>query len=487
MATQYPSDRYSRSSDGYSRSASSAQPGISRQSSRYGSTRGYDSDYRQRPSGQRPTAQRTSSGSRYGERPTGQRTSSGSRYGQRPSGQRPSGQRPSGQRPSGQRPANRGPQRKKPNGRFFAIIAALAVVLVVVLIIVARPGGKKPDDVQVVTSVNTAAPQAQTQDATSDAPQEASAPSQYASIAEMLNDTENVATALSSEDMVAVQNLSINQSLPQEWLNVLLLGTDARTLTGSARTDAMMICSINRDTGEVKLTSIMRDLAVEFKDIGRYNGTYGINAANFFGGPNLAMKTVNELFDMNIQYYVVVNFFGFQKIAQRLGGIEANITEAEKNIINMDIVGQAKMAYLEGIDESDQENVYLEEYGENTHLNGRQTLAYARIRHLDGGDYMRTTRQQTVMTKLLDKAKQLNPLQITQLAADMIGQVSTNMELNDIVNIAIKVLDNGIPSLETFRLPINGTYQEGYRGNESKLWDCDFATNAARLYDFIYY
>jgi len=287
--------------------------------------------------------------------------------------------------------------------------------------------------------------------------------------------------------MVAVQNLSINQSLPQEWLNVLLLGTDARTLTGSARTDAMMICSINRDTGEVKLTSIMRDLAVEFKDIGRYNGTYGINAANFFGGPNLAMKTVNELFDMNIQYYVVVNFFGFQKIAQRLGGIEANITEAEKNIINMDIVGQAKMAYLEGIDESDQENVYLEEYGENTHLNGRQTLAYARIRHLDGGDYMRTTRQQTVMTKLLDKAKQLNPLQITQLAADMIGQVSTNMELNDIVNIAIKVLDNGIPSLETFRLPINGTYQEGYRGNESKLWDCDFATNAARLYDFIYY
>ena len=248
-----------------------------------------------------------------------------------------------------------------------------------------------------------------------------------------------------------------------------------------------MICSINRDTGEVKLTSIMRDLAVEFKDIGRYNGTYGINAANFFGGPNLAMKTVNELFDMNIQYYVVVNFFGFQKIAQRLGGIEANITEAEKNIINMDIVGQAKMAYLEGIDESDQENVYLEEYGENTHLNGRQTLAYARIRHLDGGDYMRTTRQQTVMTKLLDKAKQLNPLQITQLAADMIGQVSTNMELNDIVNIAIKVLDNGIPSLETFRLPINGTYQEGYRGNESKLWDCDFATNAARLYDFIYY
>ena len=482
MATQYPSDRYSRSSDGYSRSASSAQPGISRGSSRYGPTRGYDSDYRQRPSGQR-----TSSGSRYGERPTGQRASSGSRYGERPSGQRASSGSRYGQRPSGQRPSGRRPQRKKSNGRLFAILAALAVVLVVVLIIVARPGGKKPDNVQVTANANTAAPQTQASDVAANTSQEASAPSQYASIAEMLNDTEGEVTALSEEDMVAVQNLSINQSLPQEWMNVLFLGTDERTLSSSSRTDAMMICSINRDTGEVKLTSIMRDLAVKFDNLGKYNGTYGINAAAYFGGPNLAMKTVNELFDMNIQYYVMVNFFGFQKIAQRLGGIEANITEEERDIINWDIVDQAKIAYYLGIDESDQENVYLESYGENTHLNGRQTLAYARIRHLDGGDYMRTTRQQTVMTKLLEKAKQLNALQITQLAADMIGQVSTNMELNDIINLAIKVTKNGIPSLDTFRLPINGTYQEGYRGNESKLWDCDFATNAVKLYDFIYY
>ena len=484
MATQYPSNRSSRPSGGYSRPASSTQPGISRSSSRYGSSRdGYDGRY-----GSSRPAQRSGYDGRYGSsRPSGQRPS-----GQRPSGQRPSGQRPSGQRPSGQRPNNRRPQpRRKPKGRFFAILAAIVVLLVVVIVIVARPGKPvdKPVNNPTVASVNTPdTPQtADAQQAPADQGTDSSAQSQYTSIAEMLADEDATVTALSEEDRVKVENLSINQSLPEEWLNVLMLGTDERELSGGSRTDAMLICSINRNSGEVKLTSILRDLAVKYTDIGRYNGTYRINAANYFGGPQLAIKTVNELFEMNIQYYVMVNFFGFQKIAQRLGGIEANISEAEMKIINEDIVDQAYIAWTLGIDESDQENTYLEAYGENTHLNGRQTLAYARIRHLDGGDYMRTTRQQTVMSKLLEKAKQLNPLQITQLAMDMIGQVQTNMPINDIIELAVKVVGNGMSNLPTFRLPVNGTYDEGKRGNESMLWDCDFSANAIQLYSFIYY
>ena len=317
-------------------------------------------------------------------------------------------------------------------------------------------------------------------------PDEPETQTQYSNIAEMLSDTDNQVEGLSEDQMVQVEDLSINQSLPAEWMNILLLGTDERNLSNSARTDAMLICSINQNTGEVKLTSIMRDLAVTFDDIGKYNGTYGINAANYFGGAKLAVKTVNKLFDMNIQYCVMVNFFGFQKIAQRLGGVEMDITEAEMNIINKDIVQQAKMAYRAGIDESDQENTYLESYGPNTHLNGRQTLAYARIRHLDGGDYMRTSRQQAVLSKLMEKVKKMNALEITTLGAEMIGNVKTNMELDDIIRIAILVAGNGIPNLETFRLPVQGTYKEERRNNNSLLWDCDFATNAVKLYDFIY-
>lgn len=469
MATQYPSSRSSRPAGGYDRPVSSTQPGISR------SGRSYGGGYSGRPSGgtRRPSS---------GQRPAGQRPS-----GQRPSGQRPTGQRPSGQRPP-QRAGNRRPpqRRRKPQGRFYAFIAVVAVVLVAVILLVTRPD--RQPDLPVNNPVTpTPTPAAAQNGGFADEPDATQAPqTQYSNISEMLADTGNQVEGLSADKMVKVEGLSIKEGLPSEWMNVLLLGTDERILSESGRTDAMMICSINTNTGEVKLTSIMRDLGVTFNDIGEFNGTYGINAANFFGGPKMAMKTVNELFDMNIQNYVMVNFFGFGKIAQRLGGVEVDITEDEMKIINKDIVAQFKMAYREGITDFDPEQVKLETYGPNTHLNGNQTLAYARIRHLDGGDYMRTTRQQIVLSKLLEKAKKLSLIDLATLGAEMLPMVRTNMDLDFILKIAGTVMNNGISNLETFRLPVNGTYKEEVRKEKSLLWDCDYATNAVKLYDFIY-
>ena len=456
-----------RSSDGYPRSASTTQPGISR----------------------------SSRGGGYSDRPYGQRTTSGgtrrpSSAGQRPA-QRPAQRSPqrAGQRPNGQRPPQRRPQprRRKPQGRFYAFVAVVAVALVAIILLVTRPG--RGGDVAVnnpVTPTPTPVAAVDNGSFVDEPDTEPQTQTQYSSISEMLADTGNQVEGLSTDKMVQVDGLSIKEGLPSEWMNVLLLGTDERILSESGRTDAMMICSINTNTGEVKLTSIMRDLAVTFDDIGEYNGTYGINAANFFGGPKLAMKTVNELFDMNIQNYVMVNFFGFGKIAQRLGGVEVDITEDEMNIINKDIVSQFKMAYKEGITDFDTEQVKLTSYGPNTHLNGNQTLAYARIRHLDGGDYMRTTRQQTVLSKLLEKAKKLSLIDLTMLGTEMLPMIKTNMDLDFILKVAGTVMGNGISSLETFRLPVNGTYKEEVRKEKSLLWDCDYATNAFKLYDFIY-
>ena len=478
MATQYPyNSRSSRPSDGYSRPTSSAQPGISR-SSRSG---GYSG---------RPASGQRSGG--YNGRPSGQRSGG---YNGRPAGQRSAGQRPSGGQYNGRRPASgngRRPQRRKPKGRFFAFIAAAVVLAVALILILGNHSRPKDVPVAPVQAPVTAGTETEPIDTAADPVQPETADAQqssstYEEISSMLDDTENHVEGLSADQMVIVEGLSVNQSLPTEWLNVLLLGTDERTLSDSARTDAMMICSINRNTGEVKLTSIMRDLAVELKDIGKFSGTYGINAANYFGGPKLAIRTVNELFDMNIQNYVMVNFFGFQKIAQALGGVDVDVSEREKDLINERIVEQYKFAVLAGVDESDLTNQFLETYGPNTHLDGRQALAYARLRKLDGGDYMRVQRQQIVLDKLTQKVKTLNPLQITQLGAEMIGQVKTNMELNDIIQIAITVASNGLPSLKTFRLPVANTYKEERREKGgSKLWDCDFAANAIKLYDFIY-
>ncbi len=372
----------------------------------------------------------------------------------------------------------------------YVAIAVIAVVLVAAVLLIIKPGGGDKPVSQptgpVVTVTNTPGPIEDT-GGTDNTGAATEPPAQYTAITQMVNDT-NQSEGLAADQMVKVDDLSINENLPEDWLNVLLLGTDERTLSESARTDAMMICSINRTTGQVKLASIMRDLAVEYKDIGEYNGTYRINAANYFGGPNLAMKTVNELFQMNIQHYVMINFFGFGIIAQRLGGVEVDISEAEMNKINEDIKKQYKMAWLAGYTEDafDPEQTTLDHYGENIHLNGNQTLAYARIRHLDGGDYTRTTRQQTVLKKLLEKTKKLGMLELVQLGNDMFSMVKTNMELEDIFKVATIVINNGLPDIDTMRLPIAKSYKEEVRNEEGMLYDCDFATNATTLYDFIY-
>ena len=369
------------------------------------------------------------------------------------------------------------------------------MVLVAVIFIVVRPGGNGGDKPVSNPVVNTAAPtvsepSTDTGDALdiadSGSESESGQASQYANIAEMLADSDNMVEGLSEDQMVQVDQLAIYEGLPETWLNVLLLGTDERHLSDSARTDAIMICSINRDTGEVKLSSIMRDLAVEFTDIGKYNGTYRINAANYFGGPKLAIKTVNSLFNMNIQYYVMVNFFGFGKIAQQLGGVEVDIDETEMKLINERQREQFKFAYKAGINDFDTEQIMLEQYGENIHLNGNQTLAYARIRKTDGGDYKRVTRQQTVLNKLLQKAKKLSPIEMVNLLYSNLDMIKTNMLPDDILSLATKVVGNGLGDIETFRIPQPNTYKEETRDNKGMLYDCDWAANSLKLYNFIY-
>lgn len=397
--------------------------------------------------------------------------------------------RPATKRP---RPASGKPPRKrKPNGRFFVLLAIIIVLLVAIgllLFFLLRPKGDpgtaviSPEPTVEATVEATQAPDAApTEDAASVA-----AASHTESLATLLGDADSELEGLSADELATVDDLCINESLPEEWLNVLLLGSDERTLEESARTDSMIICSINLTTGEVKLTSIMRDLAVNYDEIGSYNGTYRINAANFFGGENLAMRIVNECFNLNIEYYVHVNFYGFQQVAQQLGGIDMDITKEEMDEINYRIVQQAKSAYVAGIDESDLPNEYLTTYGENTHLDGRQTLAYARIRKLDGGDYARAERQRKVLVALMDKLRGSNAADLLNVANAALPHIKTNLTPDTILSIALKVLQSGLNDVDSLRLPLNNSYVQETRDGQDMLYDCDWEKNASELYYFIY-
>ena len=302
----------------------------------------------------------------------------------------------------------------------------------------------------------------------------------------MLGDEGAALEGLATDQMVTVDDLKITEGLPEEWINVLLLGSDERKEAESARTDSMIICSVNTVTGEVKLTSIMRDLAVDFDDIGAYNGVYRINAANYFGGERLAMKTVNECFGLNIQYYVRINFYGFQYVAHALGGIDIDITKEEMEQINVNIVDQYNWAKHAGIDDRDIPREYLETYGPNTHLDGRQTLGYARIRKLDGGDYERANRQRKVLIALLQKLKGADITQLMEIAMGTMQYFRTNLSVQAIIQIANTVITNGVDNISTFRLPVTGTFVEETRNEQSMFYDCDWARNTADLRSFIY-
>jgi len=451
----------------------------------------------QRPPQSRP--QQRPAGSA-GARPAGQRPTgaNAARPAQRPPQNRPpqnrSGQRP----PQGRRPAPRR-RRRRVEPKFF-IFAAIAVVLIVVLIIIFA-GGKGKDEVKQPMATPTAAPQSSanmgnaTLSAIGDVPADvaatqvpASAVENPSTLAALLADENAQVAALDPSLQLNVAELDINPDLPDTWLNVLLLGTDERYLDQNARTDTMIICSINKTTGEVKLSSIMRDTAIEVSGVSKkYDGTYRINAANYFGGPKYAIKTVNQCLDLNIQYYVLVNFFGFQKIAQALGGVTLDITEAEMNEINVRAVEQAWAGYYAGINEDDlvEANVYLETYGPNTHLNGRQTLAYARIRKLDS-DASRTGRQQRVLEALLGQLRTKTMPEIMMLGASMFSNVQTNLTLDEILNIAMVVLQNDSLKIDSMRLPVNGSYSQDRRNEQDMLYDTDWEHNTLELYNFIY-
>ncbi len=285
---------------------------------------------------------------------------------------------------------------------------------------------------------------------------------------------------------VSVSDLSLTPGLDESWENILLLGTDAGTLSEPADADAILICSVNKNTGAIRLTSVMRDSEVMIE-----GKSCRLSSAYYLGGAKLAMRTVNECFGMNISKYVAVDFSAFAAIAEKVGGIETDVTRNEAEEINRLVFQQYRMLYMQGrITQEEYNNAYLADIlkanGEGIHLSGMQTLAYARIRKQDG-DFGRAERQRAVLNKLMVKLKGKSTAELLDLAMDSLGVVRTNMDMNTILTLALKVLaQEGFNGAETFALPVRGTYTEDKRDGETMLRNIDFEANQRALNEFIY-
>lgn len=214
-----------------------------------------------------------------------------------------------------------------------------------------------------------------------------------------------------------------------EYTNIALFGVDSRAneLTEKTRTDCIIIASINNTTKEVKLSSIYRDTFVYIKD----HGYTKLNHAYAYGGPALAISTLNKNLDLSITDFATINFSALSNVIDALGGIEIEITEDELKYVN---------AYAKDVAKINGTTVEkIPSAGLQT-LNGTQATGYCRVRYTSGGDFTRAQRQRTVIEQIVKKAKSSNPVKLYNIMNEILPQIYTSLDTNEILKLASGVL-----------------------------------------------
>lgn len=249
--------------------------------------------------------------------------------------------------------------------------------------------------------------------------------------------------------------------------NILVLGTDSRDVTKErGRSDAMIVVSYNKKTGAIKMISILRDSLVPIE--GR--GWNRINAAYSFDGVGLAVNTVNQLLDLDIQRFVVVDFNGVTDFIDKAGGVTISLTQKEVDYLTNYSGG--KVHY---------------EVGPNK-FNGDRALAYMRIRKIDS-DFKRTERQRNVIETLARKIiTEKSISEIYDLTNFAFGLVKTNISLTELTsvigNVATDALQNGL-NIDSHNVPFNDAYTYKYY-NGMAIVSFDINDAAKRVNKIIY-
>lgn len=221
------------------------------------------------------------------------------------------------------------------------------------------------------------------------------------------------------------------------YINILLLGVDSRDMDNVAgtRSDMIMIASINKDTYDVKLTSVYRDTYLKLGDTQTYDK---ITHACSYGGPEMTMKSLNQAMDINLSNYIVVNFKTVADVVDAVGGITVDVQDYEIQQLNKYTKQTAN-----NIGRKDYNLV--QSAGTQT-LEGVQAVSYGRIRKGVGDDFKRTERMRIVVMKVLDKVKAMSFSQIKGIIDMAVPQVQTNLKMNDILALGIRLPSYSISS-----------------------------------------
>lgn len=243
-------------------------------------------------------------------------------------------------------------------------------------------------------------------------------------------------------------------------INILLVGRDGDPSVEYSRSDSIIIATVNKESGSIKLTSLMRDMYVKIPDYD-YNK---INSAYAFGGMELLAKTVEENFLIQIDGCIEADFAGFEKIIDRIGGVDVELNKDEVYYLN----NACGLNLIEG----------------KNNLTGNAALQYARIRYVGNDDYERTERQRRVLKSAFYKVKDLNMTELIKLGYEILPLINTNLANSQILELAAEIILMDVSCIETCRIPADGKFTEATIHGMSVLVP-DLPENRTLLKEFI--
>lgn len=246
--------------------------------------------------------------------------------------------------------------------------------------------------------------------------------------------------------------------------NIALFGLDQRSAYSddSTRSDVIMVLTVDNKHKKLKITSILRDsyVSIEGENSNGVHVDYmdKINAAYAEGGYELAIRTLNRNFGLNIMDYVTIDFTDTAAIVDAFGGVEISLTAEEKWEINQNLwnLSQETEGLIKDSDflaDANGQVVDLAgaEYSDSVELlNGNQAVAYGRIRNI-GYDYQRVERQQIVFKALMNRVTQLSFGEYPSLISQLMPYCETSLDLTDAIGMT-PILTSDF-TIETISIP----------------------------------
>lgn len=239
-----------------------------------------------------------------------------------------------------------------------------------------------------------------------------------------------------------------NELKNEKHIDIALFGIDKRNENEKSRSDSIIIASIDLEKKTINLVSLLRDTLVEIDG----HGQDKLNHAYAYGGSKLSLETINSNFDLDIDKYVSVDFYSLAKVIDIVGGVDIEFKDYEIEQINANLVEINKIENLKkGTD-------YITQNGIKT-LNGRQAVAYSRIRKKGNGDYERTQRQRNVLKSILEKYEKQPSDKKFEINMEIIGQISTNIPVSYIKELGLKIFSDKEFEVNQYMIPYEGSFE----------------------------